>query len=1014
MKNIFKTLNDTDTFDVTPASETKEVQQPNKQKKVPHNKAQKRLKRQRIIAYILIVCVTIGVIGSGGIVAFALNAWAKSPDMYVEDFSVQNSTQIFDAEMGTMASIGYKSVDNIEYEDLPQSVVDAFLAVEDSRFFEHNGVDYPRFTKAMMTNVLDTFKYRRLMFSQGGSTITMQLVKNTYFVFEDTVTGESQQAASSGIEGVERKFQELYMATELEKQQMLKKQDQIALYLNTINFGAGDNTLGIQSSSRRYFDKDVSQLGLVEAAFLAGVINAPNAYTPYKSIQKAIERTEQVLYLMNYHGYINDAEYKLAMAVDIENLFVDRSAEKEDATQYQAYIDVVMSEVEDITGVDFLDRPMKIYTNMNPKVQSEIDRFQNREIDRLNPGADTHLQVGSIIVENGTGSIVGIVGGYDYKGQRLKNRATLVDKQPASVVKAVLSYPLAFEYLGYSSKHMMVDAPYSYAGMDPIAGAVGNYDGKFMGEINLEYAFATSRNTSALNIIDDVNGVISKQGIIDYMKAVGFTKVDDFSSGYAIGGASWITSPYELASATSTILNEGVHIKPSTIDRIEFFDGTAPYVNERNETQVLSSASAFLTTELMDFAVSGPSPGNLRYVQRKYPVYGKTGTNQWGDVEGAKIGVPKSATKDSNMITGTDRFSIATWTGFDEYKAEHKPWLDSYLLNFNVSAKLNSFLLDVLEAEYGAGKRIQRPDSVVEIEHIFGPFPYQRPLPGMNPDLIVSGLINKDYYKLVDPQPQVLSDLKEAKVEASQMGAQLEVRINLTPYPDSTKLTIAPTTLEMKVPGTDRIVTGTRKYDDSWLYGAVQYSMEIKVNGNVVEVINSDNPNLMAQINVSGGENVEVCSYYSYTLTDAITSNKICSKVDVKEAVVNVPNFSGRHYSEIAQFSETYGINLSLKAGNTTGNVNNFAKISSISGIKEGASVAQSQLKNLNVVATINNFTYDIAASDTITQAEFMSKYGGHFDIEAGNPSAPLSSFGGNGAKKVSFFDYLNKTLKID
>ena len=243
------------------------------------NSKQKKVKspyhKQRIVAKILIVIVSLGLIVTTAFSVYAFGVIKKAPELYVEDFIQPESTKIYDSNNNEIYDTGLKIRENITYDDLPQSLIDAFVAVEDSRFFSHNGFDVPRFTKAAIENLLSSLRRGRISFGQGGSTFTMQLIKNTHFMYEDPTTGEVVMP-EGGVKGIDRKIQEIYLSQKLEKKQLLSKELIFQLYLNMINFGTGNNILGVQNSAEAYFNKSVSELNLVESAFLAGVINAPS------------------------------------------------------------------------------------------------------------------------------------------------------------------------------------------------------------------------------------------------------------------------------------------------------------------------------------------------------------------------------------------------------------------------------------------------------------------------------------------------------------------------------------------------------------------------------------------------------------------------------------------------------------------------------------------------------------------------------------------------------------------
>ena len=263
-------------------------------------KFQRKKLRRKIINSIMgfiVFCGLLGTISGINIIKIIL----EKTDVVLEtdDLTSMDSSLIFDDSGNQIIMLGKESRISLAYKKFPQVLVDAFIAVEDSRFFEHPGFDLPRFAKAFLINL------QTLSFSQGGSTITMQVIKNTYFAV-DTIAEST----------INRKVQEIYYALQITE--LISKEKVFEMYVNKVNFGA--NARGVQVASHYYFNKDCTDLNLVESAMLAGIINAPNAYNPYYNIAACQRRTADVLYLMNYHGYITDLEYQLARKVNVEDL----------------------------------------------------------------------------------------------------------------------------------------------------------------------------------------------------------------------------------------------------------------------------------------------------------------------------------------------------------------------------------------------------------------------------------------------------------------------------------------------------------------------------------------------------------------------------------------------------------------------------------------------------------------------------------------------------------------------
>ena len=317
--------------------------QPPKKKAAAHRKKKRKVNAKNMATVIVSVIVILGLLGTaGGLVTIGVML-QDAPEIDINNFESTESTQILDKNGNLIQDVGQQIRTNVSYADMPNSLIDAFVAVEDSRYFEHNGFDLPRFAKAFLENL------KTLSFSQGGSTFTMQLVKNTYFTNDET----GEVASRSSLSGIKRKVQEIYLAMQLESQ--TNKKRIFELYLNKLNFGGSGNIRGVQKAAEYYFGKDVSELNLSESALLAGIINRPNAYNPFKNLDYATERRDTVLNLMVRHGYITETEAALAKSIKVEDLLVDSTtgiSGEGEGTPYQSYVDAVIAQGADRYGSD--------------------------------------------------------------------------------------------------------------------------------------------------------------------------------------------------------------------------------------------------------------------------------------------------------------------------------------------------------------------------------------------------------------------------------------------------------------------------------------------------------------------------------------------------------------------------------------------------------------------------------------------------------------------------------------
>ena len=711
----------------------------NKEEKVKTQKVKKqkdkRPKGNKLtFALAILTCLIlfIGLIGLIGAGIFASKLLEGKPELHVEDLKSPDSTTIYDSDGNKIMELGMYLRENIEYEEMPNCLIDAFLAIEDSRFFEHHGFDIPRFTKAAMAN------FRTRDFSQGGSTVTMQLIKNSYYSID--ADADSTIAARQGMSGIKRKMQEIVLSLELENILKMRKQDIIALYINKVNYG--NNIRGVEKAATYYFGKEAKNLNLSESAFLAGLINSPNTYNPYNDLykednyyldpeseylQNAVERRDEVLDLMIMHGYISEKEADLAKSVRIEDL-LSGTDESFQATndKYQGYIDAVIDEVIETTGESPYEVGMEIYTNMNAYMQEYIYDMQNEE-DYVGIKFPNELcQSAIVVMDNQNGAVEALGGGRGETEQaRQFNRATSAYLNPGSSIKPVIDYALCIEELGYATSHTFTDMPYYLYNGNVL---ISNYDHVYIGDMMMTEALGRSQNTPAVQALAAVVKEKEEEFVVDYLNSIGFNfDYADFDLQFAIGGNRCLVTPLQLAGAHAMFINGGRYIKPHTINRIVYNDGRGEFVADTQGTQRLSPETAWMVAYLEDYNMTGPYSGLMWYCKRylDYPLYGKTGTTDWGD-SGEDYGIPTGATKDSWLLMQTNKYTISCWTGYD--KLERGAYFTNAEYQENTKSKIVTKVLQELEehhlGEYDPYKPLEKPAGVVEITHVKGAYPY--------------------------------------------------------------------------------------------------------------------------------------------------------------------------------------------------------------------------------------------------------------------------------------------------
>ena len=729
-----------------------------------------------ILAIIVSAIVVLGICVGIGCLIFASNLLEGKPEFAAENLKAENSSIIYDAEGNELVELGLYLRENIPYEEMPTCLVDAFLAIEDSRYFSHFGFDIPRFLKAAIANV------RSGDFSQGGSTITMQLIKNTYFQVD--AGSDSTIADRDGMSGVKRKMQEIVLA--MEANHSVSKEEIFADFLNKINFG--NNIRGIEKASQYYFGKSARELNISESAFLAGIINAPNNFNPYNELYKNDEsyiylnsnieylenaqiRRNEVLDLMVSHGYISQEEADLNKTIRIEDLLSGVANKFSSFSEhFQSYIDAVIDEAIEKTGLNPYDTAMKIYTNMDPYMQELVYNIQNENTSLKYTRENEQSAI--VVLNNQNGALVALGGGRDQNEARQFNRATSAYIQPGSSIKPILEYALAFDRLGWSTSHTICDRPIYLYGSDILIVNAGNQG--YTGDMYITEAIARSLNTPAIQTLEAVIDEIGEEEVIKYLNSIGIRATSDtFDLQYAIGGNKCLVTPVQLAGAHGMLINKGMYVEPHTIEHIEFSDGSK-YVADTVGTRVLSEGGAYLTAYCEAYNVTGPFYNYMQILKSKYPVYAKTGTTDWGSA-GKSYGIPVGAAKDSWLVCQTNNYTVTVWLGFDSMaKGSYFRSSDD---KANLKGKIGRLILDELEEHFDYGpKAIEQPEEIVSIRHVRGAYPYCSPSGG---HATVEGLVKKEFSEL-----HSLSEIKKETIVGSLagMGGKVNEDGTLTVY----------------------------------------------------------------------------------------------------------------------------------------------------------------------------------------------------------------------------------------
>jgi penicillin-binding protein 1A len=586
-------------------------------------------KRRKLFNNLLLAFLVLGIIGIIAIFLLMSYIVINAPSFNPENLYKKEATVIYDNNGEIVAKLGTEKRIRIKYNDLPQVLINAIVATEDSRYFQHNGFDLPRFMKASLGQLSGNRG------AGGASTISMQVVKNNFTSVKQTVT---------------RKFTDIYLAIfKLEKK--YTKEEILEFYVNAPYLGS--SSYGVEQACQTYFGKSVRDINLAEASLIAGMFQAPGSYDPYLNPDKAYERRKTVLYLMKKHGYISEKEEKIANSIAIKDLLYKDTAQK--TLEYQGYVDTVVEEAIKETGNNPYSIPMKIYTNMDREKQDYLNKIMSGELFTF---PNNVIQTGISIVDVNTGGIAAIGANRNLSSERNYNFATMIKRQPGSTAKPIFDYGPGIEYNNWSTYTPFLDAPYQYSDGTKI----NNWDGEYNGLLTLRTALYQSRNITALKAFQQV----SNKNILTFAQSLGITPEIDsgrIHEAHAIGGFNG-TNPTEMAGAYSAFSNGGYYIKPHSINKIEYQDTGKVKETNYKKTKVMNDSTAFMITDVLVSGVDFGSNSGMRTSGVRLAV--KTGTSNFDEATKKAHKLPSAAINDSWVIGYSPDYTIAFWYGYEK------------------------------------------------------------------------------------------------------------------------------------------------------------------------------------------------------------------------------------------------------------------------------------------------------------------------------------------------------------
>ncbi len=552
-------------------------------------KKERRRGRKFIIAIVFITFVIIGAI-AGALAAYLQSA----PSLDEVTFDPQMTTFIYDVNGDILGRFYRENRTHVDLEDVPQIVVDAFLAAEDGDFYKHHGIDFSAIARAVIVNLKPGSTL------QGGSTITQQVARLAFLTLDRTWS---------------RKLKELLWTIQIERK--YTKDEIMEAYLNIQYFG--HSAYGIQAAAQTYFSKDISEVNLAEAAMLAGVVNGPGYFSPFYDMEAAVNRRNWVLKRMYDTGLISQSDYMTAVQTPIE--VKDGRTRNAQAPYFVEYVRQQL--LERYGEGQLYGGGLRVYTTFDPKLQKAAEDAIAAWVPTkgLDDQGLAQPQAAFVALDTQFGYIRAMIGG---RGNDHFNRAVQATRQPGSAMKPFV-FAAAIDTLRYTPVDIIVDEPTTFALITGETWSPTNYDGGYLGPVTLRRALEDSVNIVAAKVIND----IGPGTVIEYAKRMGITtlveqgRLNDNTLALSLGGLTRGVTPLEIARAYAVFANGGIRVEPIAILRVEDKDGNVIDEFRPNRSLVLAPETSYIMTDMLRGVIERGT-GIGANIGR--PAAGKTGT----------------------------------------------------------------------------------------------------------------------------------------------------------------------------------------------------------------------------------------------------------------------------------------------------------------------------------------------------------------------------------------------------
>ncbi|MBO0447163.1 PBP1A family penicillin-binding protein [Enterococcus ureilyticus] len=607
---------------------------------IPPSNGGKKPKKKRIFLKLFLGLVLLGILGFLAGLGLFWSYAKDAPKLEDDKLSATVSSKLYDANNEVFEELGAEKREIIKPTDVPDLLKDAVVSVEDKRFYKHSGVDPIRIIGSAFSN----FKTGGL---QGGSTLTQQLIKLSYFS-----TKEKDQ-------NLKRKAQEAWLAMKLEKEK--SKEEILTYYINKVYMANG--LYGMETAAQSYYGKPLAELTLPQTALLAGMPQAPNDYDPYVNPDVAKERRDVVLYTMKENEKISQKEYDEAKATPIDDGLQPLKQSNENRKIVDNYIREVIAEVEAM-GKNVYTDGLDIHTNLDMNAQKRLYDIINSDTYVQYPDPD--FQVASTVIDVKTGQVKAQIGGRNIPDdvQLGTNSAIETDRDVGSTMKPIADYGPAIENLNYSTGRIMMDKPTTYEGTTI---PVTNADMQYYGALTMRKAIMYSRNTTAIQTFDavgsDKSAAFLKDLGIEFKEIVAANAISSNTS--ELDGNKYGVSSLKLAAAYAAFANMGVYNKPYYVNKVVYQDGSED-VTETESKRAMKDSTAYMMTDMLKDVISGGTAFNAGIpglIQA-----GKTGTANYTEDDLAKMGASESSSiaPDSTFVGYTPHYAVSVWTGYKQ------------------------------------------------------------------------------------------------------------------------------------------------------------------------------------------------------------------------------------------------------------------------------------------------------------------------------------------------------------